>query len=85
MGKWNPQLEQQKIIFGRFAVKSLLLERIKEAQRNDPMIQRWMEKKKKGEMTEYKMGPEGVLKFRDRIIVPRNEELRKEIRKGTPF
>ena len=67
------------MIFGGITVRSSLLERIKEAQMNDSIIQRWMEKEKKREMTEFKMGPEGVLKFRDRIVVPRNVDLKKEI------
>ena len=36
-------------------------------------------KGKKEEMMEYKMGFEGILKFRDWIVVLRNEELRREI------
>ncbi|XP_071916280.1 uncharacterized protein [Coffea arabica] len=76
---WNTRLERLKILFGNLSLKSPLLERIKEAQKTDPMIQKTLEKVQNGENLDFKLGSEGVLRFRDRIVVPDDEELRKEI------
>ncbi|XP_071917014.1 uncharacterized protein [Coffea arabica] len=76
---WNPRLEELKILFGNLSLKSPLLERIKEAQKTDPTIQKNLEKVQKGETLDFKLGPEGVLRFRDRIVIPADEEIRKEI------
>ncbi|XP_071921821.1 uncharacterized protein [Coffea arabica] len=50
-----------------------------EAQKTDPIIQKKLEKVQKGETLDFKLGSEGVLSFRDRIVVPVDEKLRKEI------
>nr|XP_027124233.1 uncharacterized protein LOC113740918 [Coffea arabica] len=76
---WNPRLERLKILFGNLSLKSPLLERIKEVQKMDPIIQKKLEKVQKGETLDFKLGSEGVLRFRDRIVVPVDEGLRKEI------
>ena len=61
------------MIFGNIIIKSSLLERIKEAQKSDPMVQKWLEKVKKGELLEHKLGPDRILKFRNRIVVRKDE------------
>ncbi|XP_071905702.1 uncharacterized protein [Coffea arabica] len=61
---WNPRLEKLKVLFGSLSLKSPLLERIKEAQKTDPMIQKNLEKVQKGETLDFKLGSEGVLRFR---------------------
>ncbi|XP_071939911.1 uncharacterized protein [Coffea arabica] len=76
---WNPRLEKLKVLFGNLSLKSPLLERIKEAQKTDPMIQKNLEKIQKGETLDFKLGSEGVLRFRDRIVIPADEEIRKGI------
>ncbi|XP_071905700.1 uncharacterized protein [Coffea arabica] len=76
---WNPRLEKLKVLFGNLSLRSPLLERIKETQKMDPMIQKNLEKVQKGETLDFKLGPEGVLRFRDRIVIPADEELRKGI------
>ncbi|XP_071933774.1 uncharacterized protein [Coffea arabica] len=76
---WNPRLEKLKVLFGSLSLKSPLLEHIKEAQKTDPMIQKNLEKVQKGETLDFKLGSEGVLRFRDRIVVPADEKIRKEI------
>ncbi|XP_027155850.1 uncharacterized protein LOC113756359 [Coffea eugenioides] len=76
---WNPRLEKLKVLFGNLSLKSPLLERIKEAQKTDPMIQKNLEKVQKGETLDFKLGSEGVLRFRDRIVIPADEEIRKGI------
>ncbi|XP_071933808.1 uncharacterized protein [Coffea arabica] len=75
---WNSRLERLKILFGNLSLKSPLLERIKDAQKTDPIIQKKLEKVKKGETLDFKLGSEGVLRLRDRIVVPVDEGLRKE-------
>ncbi|XP_027155002.1 protein SRG1-like [Coffea eugenioides] len=79
VSSWNPRLEKLKILFGNLTLKSPLLERIKEAQKTDPTIQKNVEKVQKGETLDFKLGSEGVLRFRDRIAVPADERLRREI------
>ncbi|XP_071900991.1 uncharacterized protein [Coffea arabica] len=76
---WNPRLERLKILLGNLSLKSPLLERIKEAQKTDPTTQKNLERMQKGEILDFKLGSEGVLRFRDRIVVPKDEEIRKEI------
>ncbi|XP_071933149.1 uncharacterized protein [Coffea arabica] len=76
---WNPRLEKLKILLGNLSLKSSLLERIKKAQKSDPVIQKNLEKVQKGEILDFKLGSEGVLRFRDRIVIPADEEIRKEI------
>nr|XP_027082276.1 uncharacterized protein LOC113704587 [Coffea arabica] len=76
---WNPRSEKLKILFGNLSLKSPLLERIKETQKTDPMIQKNLEKVQKGETLDFKLGSEGALRFRDRIVIPADEEKRKGI------
>ncbi|XP_071939216.1 uncharacterized protein [Coffea arabica] len=76
---WNPRLEKLKILFGNLSLKSPLLERIKEAQGKDPVVQGYLEKVRRGETLDFKLGPEGILRFRDRIVVPSEESLKREI------
>ncbi|XP_071902630.1 uncharacterized protein [Coffea arabica] len=45
VGEWKSRLEPKKVIFENIEVKSTLLDRIKEGQVKDPMVQKWMEKK----------------------------------------
>ena len=63
---WNPRLEKLKILFGNLSLKSPLLERIKEAQGKDPVVQGYLERVGKVETLDFKLGPEGILRFRDR-------------------
>ena len=80
---WNPRLEKLKILFGNLSLKSPLLERIKEAQGKDPVVQGYLERVGKGETLDFKLGPEGILRFRDRIVVPSEEGLKREILEGS--
>ena len=47
VSEWNPRLEPQKVIFENIAVKSTLLDRIKEGQKKEPTVQKWIERVKK--------------------------------------
>ena len=76
---WNPRLESQRVIFENITVKSTLLDRIKEVQKGDPEVQKWVEKVQKGEKSNFNLGTDGVLKFRNHLVVPKDEGLKKEI------
>ena len=41
---WNPRLESQRVIFWNITMKSTLLDRIKETQKGNPEVQKWIEK-----------------------------------------
>ena len=47
------------------------------------MVQKWMERVKKGELPDFNLGPDGILRFRNRIVVPKNEELKIDILEET--
>ena len=79
VGEWNPRLEHKKITFGNIRVTSTLLGRIKEAQTEDPMVQKWVKKVEKREIFYFNLSPEGILRFRNRIVLPEDENLRREI------
>lgn len=61
--EWKPRLESKRVIFGNIEVKSALMERIKEGQVKDPIVQKWVEKVKKGELPNFSLSLDGILKF----------------------
>ncbi|XP_071928107.1 uncharacterized protein [Coffea arabica] len=75
----NPRFEPRKVILGNIVVKSILLEHIKEAQEMDFEVQKWLEKVNKGEKLDFTLGVNGVLKFRNRVVVLKDEGLKKKI------
>ncbi|XP_027171650.1 uncharacterized protein LOC113771249 [Coffea eugenioides] len=75
---WNPRLESRKVILGNIVMKFTLLECIKETQEKDPEVQEWLEKVKKGEKSDFNLGINSILRFRNRIVVPKDEGLKKE-------
>ncbi|XP_071918805.1 uncharacterized protein [Coffea arabica] len=77
--EWNPYLEPHKVIFGNIEVKSTLLDGIKEGQLKELTVEKWVEKLKKGELPNFNLGPDEILRFRNRIVVSRDEELKREI------
>ena len=70
MSEWNPRLERQKVILGNITVRSNLLDRIKKVRKNDQMVQKWVEEVQKGEISDFNVSSKGILKFRDRKVVP---------------
>ncbi|XP_071912353.1 uncharacterized protein [Coffea arabica] len=81
VNEWNSRLERQKVIFGNIRVTSTLLDRIKEAQKKDPMVQKWIEKVNKRELSDFNLSLERILKYWNRVVVPKDETLKKEILK----
>ena len=83
VSEWNPSLEHKKMTFGNIRVTSAILDRIKEAQKEDLMVQKWVDKVEKGESPDFNLNPEGILKYRNRVVVPKDETLKKEISEET--
>ena len=77
----NPRLDRQRVILGNITVRSNLLDRIKEAQKNDRMVQKWVEKVQQEEIPDFNVSSESILKFRDRVVVPEDEMLKRDILK----
>ena len=81
ISEWNPRFERLKIIFENITVRLTLLDRIKEAQAKEPMVQKWVKKVQKGEIPDFKIGPEGILNFRDWLVIPKDAVLKRKILK----
>ncbi|XP_027150302.1 anthocyanidin 3-O-glucosyltransferase 1-like [Coffea eugenioides] len=79
VSEWKPRLEPKKVIFGNIKVKSTMLDRIKEGQMKQPTVQKWVERVKKGELPDFNLNPDEILKFRNCVVVPKDEELKREI------
>ncbi|XP_071920667.1 uncharacterized protein [Coffea arabica] len=79
VSEWNPRLDRQRVIFCNITVRSELLDRIKEAQRNDRMVQKWIGEVQKKELQDFNISSEGILKFQDRIVVPQDEVIKRDI------
>ena len=43
------------------------------------MVQKWIEKVQKGELSDFNLSPEEILRYRNRVVVPKDEVLKKEI------
>ena len=43
------------------------------------MVRKWGEKVEKGESTDFNFSPEGILKYRNRVVVPKDKALKTEI------
>ena len=78
ISEWNSRLEPQKVNFENIMVKSTLLDRIKESQKK-PTMQKWLEKVQKGELPDFNLSLDGILKFRNRIVVSKDERLKRNI------
>ena len=53
--------------------------RIKEAQEKDETLQKRREKAAKGELPGYTLGPDGILRYQDRIFLPKDEKVKDEV------
>ena len=45
------------------------------------MVQKWVKKVQKGEISDFKFGPEGILNFRDWLVIPKDAVLKRKILK----
>ena len=66
------------MIFENITVKSTLLDRIKETQKKDPVEQKLMENVQKGELPDFNLSPEKILRYQNRVVVPKDETLKKK-------
>ena len=66
-------------MFENITMKFTLLDRIKETQKGDPEVQKQIEKVQKGKKSDFDLGTDGVLKFKIRLGVPKDKELKKKI------
>ena len=55
------------------------MSKIKEAQEQDETLRKRRDKALKGELPGYNIDPEGVLRYQDRIYLPRNSEIKDEV------
>jgi len=60
-------------------ISSGFLEEIKEAQEGDKFLQEKLIAQIKGKEPEFHKDSSGIIKFKDRICIPANEDLRKLI------
>ena len=51
----------------------------KKDQKKESIVQKWMERVKKGELPDFNLGPDEILRFRNCIVVLKDEELKKDI------
>ncbi|XP_027150308.1 isoflavone 7-O-glucosyltransferase 1-like [Coffea eugenioides] len=79
VSEWKPRLEPKKVIFGNIEVKLTMLDRIKEGQMKEPTVQKWVERVKKGDLPDFNLSSDEILKFRNHVVVPKDEELKREI------
>ena len=69
--------EAQKL--SALQVQSVLIDRLKEAQKQDKLVLRVLDKLKAGESSDFSCTSDGTLLFKGRLVVPRDEGLRREI------
>ena len=79
VSEWSPRLEPQKVIFENIVVKSTLLDRIKEDQKKEPTMQKWLERVQKEELPDFNLDSDGILRFQNCIVVPKDERLKRDI------
>ena len=42
-------------------------------------VQQWVKRVKKEKLPDFNLGPDGILRFQNRVVVPKDEEPKKEI------
>ena len=55
-----------------------MLERIKESQKGDPVVYKWSEKVQRGELLEFCLGSDGVLRYRNRVVVSKIDGIKEK-------
>ena len=78
ISEWNCRLKRQKL-FRNITVRSTLLDRIKETQKKDSAVHKRTEKVQKGELLDFNLSLEGILRYRNRVVVTKDETLKKKI------
>jgi len=73
-------LPSQQLHLAALQITSSIVERIKQGQQDDFELKKTIKKVEEGSIPEFTIR-DGTLKFRDRLCVPKNPELRKELLK----
>ena len=66
------------MICGNIVVRSTLLECIKEVQKRDLVVYKWSEKVQRGELPEFCLGSDGVLRYRNRVVVSKIDGIKEK-------
>ena len=66
-------------LVANFRVQPDLVERIKALQKNYLNLVQLMEEAKNGSKPDFVLSDDGILRFRTRLCVPNNEDLRREL------
>ena len=66
-------------LLAQFRIKSMLRDRIKAAQSQDPILIELIEKIHEGKFTDFNLNDEGILWISGRLCVPDVDNLREEI------
>ena len=74
-------MSQDRVIFGHIIVYPTILPKIKEAQEQDETLRKMRDKALKGELLGYSIRADGILRYQDRVFLPRNPEIKEEILK----
>ena len=72
-------------LIAQFRVRSVYLDRVKEAQRRDPQLQKIIYDVQQGQFRDFAVDREGTLHLGTRLCVPNVDELRKEIMEEVHF
>ena len=55
------------------------MSRIKEAQEKDEILQKRRDKVLKGERLGYTIGPDGILRYQDRLFLPNDDDIKQVV------
>nr|XP_027101530.1 uncharacterized protein LOC113722418 [Coffea arabica] len=78
-GKGNPQLKSSAVLVSNVKITSTLIPRIKEAQKDDCQVQKWKERVEKRSIPDFNVNSDGVLRYRTRLVVPQDTDIKREI------
>ena len=76
---WKPEMIEGKVFFGNISAYPTLMSRIKESQEKDETLKNRRDTALKGELPGYTIDSDGILRYQDRVFLPRNEELKEEV------
>ena len=79
IGGYNPEIIQDRVVFGNISVSSTLLTKIKEAQEQEDTLKKRREKALNEELPGYSIDSEGLLRYQDRVFLPRDPDIKNEV------
>ena len=66
-------------LLAEFKIQPLFVDRIREAQKDDPLLVKRLENVREGEESKFSLHKDGTIRFKDRLCVPNSVELRREL------